>query len=135
LHERLLGDWAAGKTPRLYVDEIRQVCHADNLALALIELAGRADLHGVFHWAGAESLSRHELGLRIRANFGLDEKRAPLLAVRRADDPAAAAVRQADLTLDLEPLASALSVKPETFDAQLAQMSVPPALRGWLDRE
>lgn len=132
LHERLLADWAAGRTPKLYVDEIRQVCHADNLARVLLEVLDRPDLHGIFHWAGAEALSRHELGLRLRAHFGLDERRAPIVAVRRADDPAAAAVRQADLTLDLEPLASALSVKPETFAAQLAQMSVPPALRAWL---
>lgn len=132
LHERLLADWAAGKTPRLYVDEIRQVCHADNLSLALLELAGRPELHGIFHWAGAEPLSRLELGLRIRRHFGLDEQRAPLVEVRRADDPKAAAVRQADLTLDLEPLASELSVKPETFAEQLRQMAVPPAVQAWL---
>lgn len=53
------------------------------------------DLTGVFYRAGAEPLSRCEVGLRIRAYFDLDEKRAPLVAVRRAEDPAAAAVRQA----------------------------------------
>ncbi len=135
LHERLLADWATGRTPRLYVDEIRQVCHADNLAAALIELAQRPELLGVFHWAGAEPLSRHDLGLRIREHFGLDDRRAPLIAVRRADDPAAAAVRQADLRLDLAPLDSALAVKPETFAEQLAQMTVPDALRDWLERK
>lgn len=131
LHERLLADWAAGRTPRLYVDEIRQVCHAGNLAAVLVELAQRPDLTGVFHWAGAEPLSRYELGLRIRAHFDLDERRAPLVDVRRAEDPAAAAVRQADLTLDLAPLHTVLSVKPETFAEQLAQMTVPFALRDW----
>jgi len=134
LHERLLADWAAGRTPRLYVDEIRQVCHADNLAAALIELAQRPDLDGVFHWAGAEPLSRYDLGLRIREHFGLDARRAPLLAVRRSDDPEASAVRQADLTLDLAPLDTMLVVKPETFAEQLAQMRVPDALRDGLAR-
>ncbi len=131
LHERLLADWAAGKTPRLYVDEIRQVCHADNLARVLLELCMRRDLCGVFHWAGADALSRYDLGVRIRAHFGLDESRAPIIAVRRADDPKAAAVRQADLRLDLEPLRSHLTTRPETFAEQLPQMALPPALAEW----
>lgn len=131
LHERLLADWAAGKTPRLYVDEIRQVCHADNLAFALIELCALPDLCGVFHWAGAEPLSRYELGLRLRAHFKLDERNAPLVAVRRADDPKAAAIRQADLTLDLEPLRSRLKTRPETFAEQLPQMALPSSLAAW----
>lgn len=131
LHERLLADWAAGKTARLYTDEIRQVCNADNLAAALLELCVRGDLSGNLHWAGTEPLSRHALAMRIRTHFRLDPTRTPVIAITRADDPAAAASRPADLSLDLAPLAGSLQTQPESFSAQLARLNVPPALQTW----
>jgi dTDP-4-dehydrorhamnose reductase len=133
LHERLLADWAAGKTPRLYTDEIRQVCNADNLATALLELCTRRDLSGNLHWAGTEPLSRYELARRIREHFRLDPARTPMTAITRGDDPAAAASRPADLSLDLSPLVGALQTKPESFAVQLAHLNVPPALQAWVN--
>ncbi len=133
LHERLLGDWAAGKTPVLYTDEFRQTCTAQNLALALLELAGRPEISGVFHWAGAELLSRYELGLRIRAHFGLNETQAPLKTTDRTADPKASAKRQANLALDLLPLSQLLRTPVETFDQQLATLAVPAHLKSWLE--
>jgi dTDP-4-dehydrorhamnose reductase len=130
LHERLLADWAAGRTPRLYRDEIRQPCTAGNLAEALCELCERHDFRGVFHWAGAEALSRAELGKRIRARFKLPASVAPITELDRADDPASAR-RPADLSLDCKPLAGALKTPLETFDAQLDQLVVPPPVRAW----
>lgn len=131
LHERLLADWAAGKTPLLYTDEFRQTCTAQNLAAALLELCTRPEIAGVFHWAGAELLSRYELGLRIRAHFGLSETKAPLKATDRAADPKAAAKRQANLALDLLPLSKLLKTPVETFAQQLAVLAVPLHLRTW----
>lgn len=130
LHERLFADWAAGKTPRLYRDEIRQPCTASNLAEAMCELCERRDFRGVLHWAGAEPLSRAEMGKRIRARFKLSPEVAPIAEIERGDDPAAAR-RPADLTLDCKPLAGALKTPLETFDAQLDQLVVPPPVRGW----
>lgn len=131
LHERLLADWAAGKTPRLYRDEIRQPCTAGNLAEAMLELCERRDLNGVFHWAGAEALSRVDLAKRIRAHFKLSAEAAPIAEIGRADDPAASARRPADLRLELKPLAGVLKTPIETFDAQLDQLVLPPPVRAW----
>ncbi len=119
LHERLLADWAAGRTPKLYTDEFRQPCTAANLAAALVELLPRRDLHGVFHWAGAELLSRHEIGLRVREHFNLSESAAPIVAITRTETPAVAAQRQPCLALNLEPLLSTLRSRPQTFAEQL----------------
>ena len=130
LHERLLADWAAGRAPRLYRDEIRQPCTAGNLAEVLVELCERQDLRGVFHWAGAETLSRVELARRIRAHFKLSPEQAPITEISRADDPASAR-RPADLALDLKPLAGVLKTPIETFDAQLDQLILPPPVRTW----
>jgi dTDP-4-dehydrorhamnose reductase len=130
VHERLLMLWAAGKPARLYADEIRQTCTADSVAEALVELAGRPELRGALHWAGAEPVSRAEIGRRVRARFGLSEAQAPIIAVARRDDPVATATRQADLSLDLAPLDGLLTTKPETFDQALAKLRLP----GWWER-
>ncbi len=135
LHERLFADWAAGKPARLYTDEIRQPCTAGNLAEVLVELCERRDLLGVFHWAGVEPLTRHELGRRIREHFKLSEKSAPIAAITRADTPAVSPARPANLTLDLQPLVGVLKTQPESFEAQLDQFVVPPPFREWYHQQ
>ena len=130
-HERLFADWAAGKVAKLYTDEFRQPCTAENLAEVLVELCERRDLRGVFHWAGAEVISRHALGLRIREHFKLAKKQAPIAAVTRAETPDAAKKRQACLALDIAPLAGKLKTRPQTIAEQLANLKVPPPCRAW----
>lgn len=125
VHERLLMLWAEGKPAKLYRDEIRQTCTADSVAVAMLELCGRPEMRGVFHWAGAEPVSRLAIGERVRAHFGLNETRAPIVALSRDDDPAAVASRQADLSLDLAPLDRELKTRPETFDEALAKLRLP----------
>lgn len=131
VHERLFADWAAGRTPRLYTDEFRQVCTSENLAEAMLEVCERDDVHGVFHWAGAELLSRYEIGRRIREHFKLPESRTPLATVARAETPDAARKRQACLALNLAPLAGKLKTRPQTFAEQLEELHVPAEIRAW----
>jgi dTDP-4-dehydrorhamnose reductase len=131
LHERLFADWAAGKTPRLFTDEFRQPCTAENLAEVVLELCERPELRGVYHWGGAELLSRHALGLRIREHFKLTEKQAPLTTAVHADVPGAAQKRQPCLALDLAPLAGRLKTRPQTIAEQLPDLHVPPPCREW----
>ena len=130
-HERLFSDWAAGRTPRLFTDEFRQPCTAENLAEVMLELCERPDVRGVFHWAGAELVSRHALGVRIREQFKLSELQAPLVAVTRAQIGDAARKRQACLALTLAPLAAKLKTRPQTIAEQLEELAVPPPAREW----
>lgn len=130
-HERLMADWAAGKTPKLFIDEHRQTCTAENLAEVMVELCERNDLRGVFHWAGSELISRYDLGVRIRDHFKLTERQAPLASVSRADVADAARKRQACLALDISPLAGKLKTRPQTIADQLAELHVPPPVRTW----
>ena len=59
-------------------------CSADNVAEVLLELGERRDLHGIFHWAGSETLSRFEMEQRAqpfrpaarRHRIGLQKRRA-----------------------------------------------------------
>ncbi len=130
-HERLFADWAAGRTPRLFTDEFRQTCTAENLAEVMVELCERSDVRGVFHWAGAELISRHALALRIRDHFKLMEKQAPLTSVTRAELPEVARKRQACLALNLAPLAGKLKTRPQTIAEQLKELNVPVPVREW----
>lgn len=130
-HERLLADWAAGRTPKLFTDEFRQPCTAENLAEVMVELCERNDVRGIFHWAGTELISRHALGVRIREHFKLGERDAPLAAVARAEVPAAARTRQATLPLDIGALAGLLKTRPQSIAEQLEELQVPPPVRAW----
>jgi dTDP-4-dehydrorhamnose reductase len=129
VHERLFVDWAAGRVARLFTDEIRQPCTAENLSDVLVELCERADVRGVFHWAGAEAVSRHELGLRIARHFGVPAS-GRIDEARLAGTPAAA-TRPADLAFDLKPLAGRLTTRVQTLDEQFETLRVPRAARAW----
>jgi dTDP-4-dehydrorhamnose reductase len=131
VHERLLLDWAAGGKLRLFNDEFRQPCTAANLATAMLELCARDNFAGVFHWAGAEVISRHDLGIRIREHFNLTEMQAPIGATKHADVPGIVGKRQPCLALALEPLANELRTRPQTIAEQLAELTVPAACRVW----
>lgn len=131
LHERMLGDWSAGKAARLYTDEYRQPCTAENLAEVLLELTERPDVCGVYHWAGTELLSRYELGLRVRDHFRLNETIAPIVAVARGETPEVAKQRQACLALDISSLAGRLKTRPQNIAEQLGSLRVPRPCRDW----
>ncbi|MEV2191849.1 sugar nucleotide-binding protein [Streptomyces phaeochromogenes] len=83
VHERLVHTLAAGTHDGfLFTDDVRCPVHVEDLASALLELA-ESDRAGMFHLAGADALSRHELGVLIARRDGLDAARLP--DGRRAD--------------------------------------------------
>lgn len=131
-HEKMFEQWAAGKLTRLYTDEIRQVCRAENLAAVLLELAGRPDLKGLFHWAGAQPASRWDLGCVIARHFGLAGQW--LQPISRAVTPEISATRPRDLTMDLAPLDAELRTRPENLEQAVSGLQVPPAIRSWLEQ-
>ncbi len=131
MHERLFADWAAGRTPRLFTDEIRQTCTAENLAEVMVELCERNDVHGIHHWAGAEPISRFELGRRVREHFKLSEAQAPIASVGRADVPELARRRPACLKLAAGSLAAKLKTRPQAISDQLAELKIPGPARAW----
>lgn len=131
VHEKLFELWAHGEKPRLFEDELRQPCLADNLADAVVEISERNDLRGLFHWAGAEEISRYELGRRIRTHFKLPEDLIEKTSL--GSDPRFAN-RPRNLSLDISGLAGKLKTRPLPFDAQLERLKVPPPFRAWYNR-
>ena len=133
LHERLFKDWAAGKRPTLFTDEIRQPVSLSNLADAAVELCERPNLSGVYHWAGLEALSRHDIGVKVAEHFGLDPEKFVQPAVR-ADAPNLG-VRPRDLSLQLHPLAGKLKTPAQPFADQLNELRVPRGCEDWYEKE
>ncbi|MET7402671.1 sugar nucleotide-binding protein, partial [Dactylosporangium sp. NPDC005572] len=77
LHERTAHALVAGTAPgALFTDDVRCPVHVSDLAAALLELAGTGH-RGVHHVAGADAVSRHELGTLIARRDGLDPSRLP----------------------------------------------------------
>ncbi|AJT70015.1 hypothetical protein T261_8422 [Streptomyces lydicus] len=77
VHVRAVHDLAAGtRNGVLFTDDIRCPVHVADLAAALLEIAS-CDANGVHHLAGADAVSRHELGTLIAKRDGLDASRLP----------------------------------------------------------
>ena len=77
VHEALVRDLATGRRDGvLFADDIRCPVHLADLASALLELA-EAGRGGVHHVAGADAVSRYELGCLIALRDGLDTSLLP----------------------------------------------------------
>ncbi|GIH65351.1 sugar nucleotide-binding protein [Microbispora siamensis] len=82
-HEDLVHALAAGGMHGvLFTDDVRCPVHVRDLAAALLELAA-SDRTGIHHVAGADAVSRYELGCLVAQRDGIDPVRLPY--GRRAD--------------------------------------------------
>lgn len=76
-HEKYVHSLVAGTTAGvLFADDLRCPVHVADLARALLELA-QSSYAGIHHIAGADLLSRHELGVLIARRDGLDDAKLP----------------------------------------------------------
>lgn len=90
----------------LFTDDIRCPVHVADLAAAVLELAADDAVAGVQHVAGADALSRHELGILIAERDGLDASKLPA-GPRGGRVPAGAC----DVRLDTRATRSRLTTK------------------------
>ena len=96
-HERLTHDLVAGRARgALFTDEVRRPVHVEDLADALLELAA-GDYAGVLNVAGADALSRYDLGVLVARRDGLDPA-----AIGRARAAEVAPGRPADVRLRID---------------------------------
>jgi dTDP-4-dehydrorhamnose reductase len=76
-HEKYVHALASGTVSGvLFTDDVRCPVHVVDLAAALLELAASASA-GIHHVAGADALSRHELGTLIARRDGVDPTALP----------------------------------------------------------
>jgi len=95
-HVQMVLDMLDGRNPgALFTDEIRCPVAVDDLAAALLELSDR-DTSGILNVAGADAVSRYELGQLIARRWGHDPSR--LRAMTTADSGMR---RPTDVRLDI----------------------------------
>mgnify|MGYP006267992559 CR=1 FL=1 len=120
IHEKLIRAVRAGKRPSLYTDEFRQPVSASSVARACLRLGEKMDFQGVYHWAGADILSRYDLGCRILQHFGLPPDR--IVPARRPEE---SPPRPAHLRFDVSRLQKEIGLDPEAFEDQLPGLVDP----------
>jgi dTDP-4-dehydrorhamnose reductase len=116
--------WAlsAGQAPRLYRDQFRTPIDPESVASGVARLIASA-ASGVFHFAGAERVSRLELGRRTARSLGLDP--AEIRSVTQADRPPAAP-RPREVCLGHERARAELGWRPRALDAALGESRKAP---------
>lgn len=106
-HEHRVHALATGKaTGVLFTDDVRCPVHVRDLAAALLELASSGHT-GIHHVAGADAVSRHDLGTLIAGRDGLDPAALPSGRRSETDLPGPVDVRL-DCTVTRQRLRTAL---------------------------
>jgi dTDP-4-dehydrorhamnose reductase len=100
-----------GEPIAAFTDQWRTPTAGDALADALLRLLADPDLDGVFHWGGADRVTRYESALALCRVFGYDPN---LVRPARAADKSFVAPRPRDTSLDSSRLAGALGLAPPT---------------------
>lgn len=95
-NEQLRNVWLAGKTAKLFSDEIRCPIPASVTARAMWELAGSGHQPGLYHLAGSQRLSRWEIGQLLATRW--PQLNPKLVATSIADFPGAPRPSNASLT-------------------------------------
>lgn len=98
----------------LFTDEIRSPVWVQDLAAALLELAGN-DYTGIINVAGPLALSRYDMGLRLAQRLGLDPA-----GITAASSHASGLARPRNCTLDVRLAQRLLRTRLRSYDEGLA---------------
>ena len=113
--EWLLAELKGGRRPKLFVDQWRTPTPMAQLPRVLLRLAD-SGAAGLFHWGGADRVSRMDFGRAVCRVFGLDEGRLEPLEMKSFGY---AATRPADCSLESGRLSALLGVRPWTVEEGL----------------
>jgi len=106
-----------GETVRLYEDEWRTPVDPESIASAIRALLNRPRMAGTFHIAGAERVTRVELGERVAAACELDAS----LIERTSRSTHVGAPRPRDVSLDTRRAREELGWAPRSLDEALRE--------------
>ena len=100
---------ASGTPVPSFVDQWRSPTAADQLPEVVARLLEDETVHGVFHWGGADRVTRYEMNLLFCRVMGFDER---LIVPSSASEQPFFAPRPRDTSLDSTRLAARLSLAP-----------------------
>jgi dTDP-4-dehydrorhamnose reductase len=127
IQEQRVHSLASGATTGvLFTDDVRCPVHVADLASALLELAG-SPYAGIHHVAGADAVSRHQLGVLIARRDGLDEASLSTGLRARTGPPGPLDVRL-DCVMTQSRLTTRLRGAREFLAATAAHSATPPGM-------
>lgn len=113
--EKLASSWDMGQKTPLFVDEYRNPTAVEELASMIMEVV-RRKLTGVLHVAGAERLSRFELGARVASVLGYP---GSLLLPRKIEEVPCSPPRAPNTTLNIDKIRNLLDFPFKTVATNL----------------
>lgn len=114
--DMLIKELSAGRRVKVFVDQWRTPTPVASMAPVIEGWLGKG-LRGLFHWSGAERVSREQFARRVCEAFGFDQR---LLVPAKAAEAALPAPRPADCSLDCSRLSRALDLPPWPLERGLA---------------
>lgn len=123
--EKLVSSWKDGRETPLFVDEYRNPTAVGELAMVILEIV-RLRVTGLWHVAGAECVSRHEMGVKVASVFGCPED---LLIPRKIEEVHCVPPRARNTTLSMDKIRSLLGFPFAAIEANLRSEygRVPPS--------
>jgi len=113
--EKLVSSWKEGRETQLFVDEYRNPTAVGELALVIMEIV-RLRVVGIWHVAGAECVSRYEMGVKVASVVGCSED---LLIPRKIDEVHCVPPRARNTTLNMDKIRSLLGFPFAAIEANL----------------
>jgi dTDP-4-dehydrorhamnose reductase len=113
--EKLVLSWKEGRTTPLFVDEYRNPTSVGELARVIMEMA-RRKVTGTWHVAGAECVSRFELGVQVARIMGYSED---LLIPRAIEEVPCVPPRTPNNTLNIDKIRQWLDFPLATIETNL----------------
>jgi dTDP-4-dehydrorhamnose reductase len=116
--------WAlrASRPLRLYTDQFRTPADPESVAAGCARILDR-DAAGIYHLAGGERISRHELGRRVASLRGFDPG---TIAATTHEERPPHAPRPKDVCLDTARTRAALDWTPRLLDAAIRESRPAP---------
>jgi dTDP-4-dehydrorhamnose reductase len=107
-----------GKPLSLFSDQFRCATYIKNACSALLKICEN-DENGIFHVAGKNCVSRHEIGLKVAEVFGFNSE---LISEMESTESEWVAVRPKKCCLDVIKMENVLGVKSDTIEEGLFKM-------------
>jgi dTDP-4-dehydrorhamnose reductase len=108
-----------GEPVSAFADQWRTPTLGDQLPEVVLRLLADPGLEGVYHWAGADRVTRYESALQVCRTFGYDER---LVRAARTADRRFLAPRPRDTSLESGRLAADIGLAPPTLLQGLAAL-------------
>lgn len=113
--EKLISRWKEGAETPLFVDEYRNPTAVGELAAVTLEILQRK-MTGVWHVAGAECVSRFELGVKVAKALGYPGK---LLTPKKIEELQCIPPRTPNTTLNTDKIRNQLGFVFESIETNL----------------